>query len=314
MDNERFVGVDVSKKTLDLAVRPGGKRWTAANDEADRAQAVKAIAELKPTLVVMEATGGYQAPFAAELAAAGVPVAVVNPRQVRDFAKSTGVLAKTDALDARILAHFAEAIRPEVRPLPDADQQFLKELVARRRNIVDMITAEKNRLAISGEAMGKLIAPHIEWLKSDLESLDRKLDQWIQNSPIWKAKEDLLKTVPGVGPIVSRTLASFLQELGTLNRKEIAALAGVAPFNRDSGKMKGTRRVWGGRGMVRAVLYMGALSASRWNPVIKEFYERLLTAGKKKKVALTACMRKLLTILNAMIRDGKPWQYAEVEA
>jgi transposase len=308
---ECFVGVDVSKGTLDVAERPGGKRWTEANDEAGCAKAVQIIARLKPTLVVMEATGGYQAPLAAELADAGIPVAVVNPRQVRDFAKSTGALAKTDALDAHILAHFAEAIRPTPRPLPDADQQCLKALMARRRQIVEMITAENNRLAVSNKSVRPRIKTHLDWLHHELKRLDRELDKWIRNSPIWKEKEELLQSAPGVGHVVSRTLLSELPELGTMNRKEIAALAGVAPFNQDSGKGKGRRCIWGGRAAVRSALYMAALVASRHNPVIKVFYQRLLKAGKAKKVALTACMRKLLTILNTMLRDGRPWRLAE---
>jgi transposase len=310
---DSFVGIDVSKDSLDVAERPGALRWKETNDEPGCARLVAILVPLKPALVVLEATGGYQAPLAAALAEAGVPVAVVNPRQVRDFAKSTGALAKTDALDAQILARFAEAIRPEPRPLPDAEQQALKALMARRRQLVEMITAERNRLAVSNKNVRGRIQAHLDWLQMELRGLDKDLDGWIRKSPVWKEKEDLLRSVPGIGPVVSRTLLAELPELGNLNRKEISAVAGVAPFNRDSGTFCGRRCIWGGRAAVRSALYMAALVASRHNPTIQAFYQRLLAAGKHKKLALTACMRKLITILNVMLHERRPWQPA-VEA
>jgi transposase len=255
-------------------------------------------------------------PVAAALAAAGVPVAVVNPRQVRDFAKATGTLAKTDRIDAEILARFAQAIRPPVRPLPDAQTQELQALTARRRQLVEMITAESNRLHSSrSPAVQTGIRAHVDWLRDQVGDVDQDLDRAVKASPIWHVKDNLLQSVPGVGRVLARTLLTELPELGQLNRKQIAALVGVAPLNRDSGTLRGQRKVWGGRAQVRAVLYMNALVATRHNPVIRRYYQRLLAHGKPKKVALTACMRKLLVILNVIIRDGSPWrQIAAVEA
>ena len=241
------------------------------------------------------------------LAAAALPVVVVNPRQVRDFARATGKLAKTDALDAQVLAHFAEAVRPSVRPLRDADTQELNFLTTRRSQLVTMLVSEKNRLGRASHSVRPRIQSHITWLEQELSDLDNDLREALRRSPVWREKDDLLRSVPGVGEQLSLSLLAYLPELGTLNRKQIAALVGVAPFNRDSGPRRGKRSVWGGRSRVRATLYMASLSASRYNPVLRVFYQRLLAAGKPKKVALTACMRKLLTILNAMIRSGQHW-------
>lgn len=304
---EVFVGIDVSKAQLDLALRPEG-RFSAPNDEAGCAQVLERLRAVSPTLVVLEATGGLEIPLTGVLAAAGVPVVVVNPRQVRDFAKATGKLAKTDALDAQTLAHFAEVIRPELRPLPDEQTQALAAILARRRQLVEMLTAEKNRLASARPPVRKSLRTHITWLERELSHTDRDLAHAIRKSPVWREKEELLQSTPGVGPVVTTTLLANLPELGTLTAKQIAALVGVAPFNRDSGTLRGTRTVWGGRAQVRAVLYMGTLVATRFNPVIRAFYQRLCAAGKPKKVALTACMRKRLIILNAMLKHRTPWR------
>ena len=305
---ERAVGIDVSKGLLDVAVLPEGESWSAANDEEGITQVVKRLKSLRPRLVVLEATGGMETAVVGAAATARLPVVVVNPRQVRDFAKSVGALAKTDAIDARVLARFAEAVRPEVRPLKDKEASQLSALIARRRQLVEMLTAEKNRLATAPEAIHPSIEEHIEWLEQRLTDINGKLKKAIKKSPVWRSKEQLLRTAPGVGPVLSATLVGGLPELGALNRKRIAALVGVAPFNRDSGKYRGKRCIWGGRGSIRAVLYMATLAATRFNPVIRAFYLRLCAAGKQKKVALTACMRKLLTILNAMVKTGTPWR------
>ena len=261
-------------------------------------------------LVVLEATGGYETAAVAALAEAGLPVVVANPRQVRDFARSTGKLTKTDRIDAELLALFAERVRPEVRPLPDAEAQEFTALLARRRQLLEMMVAEKNRLKVAPKPVAKDIRAHIEWLERRLKSVDSDLERRIKASPVWRAKEDLLRSVPGVGPVVSRTLIGELPELGQLNRQQIAALAGVAPLNRDSGTQRGKRMVWGGRRAVRVALYMAALTASQRNPTIRAFYQQLRDRGKPSKVALTACMRKLLVILNAMVRDGVQWDPA----
>ena len=257
--------------------------------------------------MLLEATGGLEIPLVAALAAAALPVVVVNPRQVRDFAKATGTLAKTDALDAGVLAHFADAVRPDVRPLKDAETQVLNSLTARRHQVMTMLVAEKNRLGSAISAVSPRIEAHISWLEQELRDLDKGLRQTLRRSPAWREKDDLLRTVPGVGEQLSLTLLANLPELGTLNRREIAALVGVAPYNRDSGALRGKRAVWGGRSRVRAVLYMSALVASRHNPAIRDFYQRLLAAGKPKKLALVACMRKLLVILNSLLKHGSPW-------
>ena len=249
-------------------------------------------------------------PLTGALAAAGLPVVVITPRQVRDFARATGQVAKTDRLDAQILARFAEAIRPPVRPVPDEQTQTLAALVARRRQLSDMLTAEKNRLRLAARPIQKRVQAHITWLEQELEGIMTDLNTTMRQSPVWREKEDVLRSVPGVGPVLTTTLLANLPELGTLTRKEVAALAGVAPFPRDSGTLNGRRAIWGGRAHVRAALYMAALVAPRRNPVIRAFYQRLCQAGKAKKLALTACMRKLLTILNAMVKRGTPWRVA----
>ena len=304
----RFVGIDVSKAQLDVAVRPTGKRWVLPYDETGIEGLIPQIVDLEPALVLLEATGGLELPLVAALAAAALPVVVVNPRQVRDFAKATGTLAQTDTLDAGVLAHFAAAVRPDVRPLQDAATQVLNSLTARRHQVMTMLVSEKNRLGTAIGAVSPRIEAHIAWLEQELSDLDQGLPQTLRRSPVWREKDDLLRTVPGVGPQLALTLLAHLPELGSLNRRQIAALVGVAPYNRDSGALRGKRAVWGGRSRVRAVLYMGALVASRHNPAIRDFYQRLLAAGKPKKVALVASMRKLLVMLNAMLKHGYPWR------
>jgi len=303
-----FVGIDVSKTQLDIAERPGNKRWSAVNAEAEIGKVVEMVGALSPQVIVIEATGGMEVPLVAALSQARLPVVVVNPRQVRDFAKAVGRLAKTDRIDAEILAHFGEAVKPKVRALKDEDVQTLTALVTRRRQVIEMLTAEKNRLGISPKVVHKDIQKHIDWLQARLENMDRHLDSAIRKNTAWREKDDLLRSVPGVGHVLSVSLITGLPELGTLSRRQIAALVGVAPLNRDSGLFRGKRTVWGGRAHLRAVLYMAALSASRVNPALSRFYRRLVEAGKKPKVALTACMRKLLGILNAIIKNRIPWQ------
>ena len=302
-----YVGIDVSKERLDVAVRPSGDGWTVGYDQPGVEKLTTELSELGPAVVALEATGRLEVPAVAALAAAGLPVAVVNPRQVRDFAKATGRLAKTDALDAQVLAHFAEAVGPSPRPIPDAQTQELAALTTRRNQVMTMLVAEKNRLGPAADGVRPGIQAHITWLEQELRDLDQGLRQTIRRSPLWRERDDLLRSVPGVGEQLSLTLLAHLPELGVLGRKQIAALVGVAPVNRDSGRMRGHRSVWGGRARVRAALYMGALVASRHNPVIRDLYQRLLAAGKPKKVALTACMRKLLTILNAMVKNAQRW-------
>ncbi len=303
-----FIGIDVSKAHLDIAVRPSGERRQEKNSDEGIAALVAWVGSLKPGLIVLEATGGLESAVTAALALAGLSVAVVNPRQVRDFAKSLGKLAKTDKIDAGLLARFGETIRPAPRSLPDEQTQQLQALLVRRRQIIDMLVAEKNRLPLTHAQMKPRLKEHIAWLEQALEQLDQELHDQLQASPVWREKEDLLRSVKGVGPVTATTLLAELPELGKLNRKQIAALVGVAPFNCDSGKMRGKRTIWGGRACVRNALYMAALSASRHNPVIRPFYQRLIKAGKLHKVALVACIRKLLTILNAILRTRKPWQ------
>ena len=302
-----FVGIDVSKATLDLASLPDGESWTVTNDEPGLAELVPRLLALAPTLVVLEATGGFEFLAAITLAKAGLPVAVVNPRQVRDFAKAMGRLAKTDALDASLLADFAQRVRPEPRPLPDEAAQLLESLLTRRRQIIEMLTAEKNRLGFARGPVKRDISQHIRWLEKRLTDVDGDLQAAVAASPLYQAKADLLRSVPGVGQVTTLTLLASLPELGHLSRHEIAALVGVAPLNRDSGKRTGKRMVWGGRAPVRAVLYMAALVGIKHNPVLRAFYERLRATGKPFKVAATACMRKLLTILNAMLKHNRQW-------
>ena len=303
-----FIGIDVAKGQVDIAARPSGERWQVDNGPDGWAALVERLSPLRPTLIVLEATGGFEAGAVETLAAAGLPVVVINPRQVRDFGRATGQLAKTDAISAAVLAHFAEVIRPPVRPLPDRATQELQPWRARRRQLVEMLTAEQNRLHAAPRAVRPTIQAHIGWLRRQLKSVGRHLAEQIKRSPAWRQDQQLLVSVPGVGPVVATTLLANLPELGRLNRKEIAALVGVAPLNRDSGTWEGQRTVWGGRAAVRTVVYMAALVASRCNPLIRAFYTRLLTKGKPKKVALTACMRKLLTILNAMMKHRVPWK------
>ena len=304
---EIYVGIDVAKDRVDVAIRPDGDTWSADYDERGMSELVSCLRTVEPTAVLLEATGGLEVPLVSALAAASLPVVVVNPRQVRDFAKATGKLAKTDALDAQVLAHFAEAVRTSVRPLRDEDTQELNSLTTRRSQLMTMLVAEKNRLRRASHSVHPSIRSHIRWLEQELSDLDKDLRKALRSSPVWREKDNLLRSVPGVGEQLSLSLLAYLPELGTLNRKRIAALVGVAPFNRDSGSRRGKRSVWGGRTRLRAVLYMGALVASRHNPVLRAFYQRLLAAGKPKKLALTACMRKLLTILNAMVKTGQHW-------
>lgn len=308
METERtYVGIDVSKKCLDVVLRPSGEYLEATNDEQGIRSLVARLEEACPALVVLEATGGLEQTVAAALALASVPVAVVNPRQVRDFAKALGRLAKTDKIDAAVLSHFAEAVRPEPRPLADEDARELHALVLRRRQILDMITAESNRARTAPKSLKRRIEVHLRWLKKELERANEDLERAVRESPVWREKDDLLRSVPGVGPTLSATLLAELPELEHLDRRRLAALVGVAPLNRDSGTLRGIRTTWGGRSSVRKTLYMATLSATRSNPAIQEFYGRLVAAGKPKKVALTACMRKLLAIVGAVLRNRSPW-------
>ncbi len=309
-EKQVFIGIDVSKKELEVALRPLGVRSVFSNNEDGIVLLVDFVMSFLPVLVVLEATGGLQAGVVGALAAKKCPVVVVNPRQVRDFAKATGKLAKTDSIDAHVLAHFAEAVRPEVRALKDVDAQNLDALNTRRSQIVEMLTAEKNRLIMAPSWTRKDIESHIEWLEKCLHKVNKEMNKLLKRSPVWREKDNILQSTPGVGPVLSVTLLADLPELGKLNSKQISALVGVAPLNRDSGAFKGRRAIWGGRAGVRSILYMSAMSAIRFNPVIRLFYQRLRAAGKVYKVAVTACMRKLLVILNAMIRKGSCWNVA----
>jgi len=306
-EKEVFVGIDVSKEKLDVAVRPSGELMSFSNDEDGISVMVDFIKPFSPLLIVFEATGGLETASVGMLAAKGLPVVVINPRQVRDFAKATGRLAKTDAIDAHVIARFGEAVRPEVRPLKDEETKRLAALITRRRQIVEMITAEKNRLSRTTPWTLKDIKNHVAWLEKCLKKADKNLNDLLRKSPVWREKDDILQSTPGVGPVLSMTLLSNLPELGALNRKQIAALVGVAPLNRDSGSFRGKRMIWGGRASIRSVLYMSVTCAIRFNPVIKKFYQRLRDAGKLHKVAMTACMRKLLVILNTMIKNRTCW-------
>jgi transposase len=307
-----FVGIDVSQARLDIAVRPGSS-FALTHDESGMITLIEQLRALSPTLIVFEATGGMEIPLTSGLATAGLPVVVVNPRQVRDFAKASGHLAKTDVLDAQMLAQFAEVMRPQPRPLPDAEARALAALLTRRRQLVEMLTAEKNRLLSAPPPIRKGLRTHIAWLERELQHTDTNLADAIRQSPVWREKDELLRSVPGVGPVLTSTLLANLPELGSLTSKQIAALVGVAPLNRDSGTLRGRRTVWGGRAQVRAVLYMSVIVAARFNPVIRAFYQRLCATGKAKKVALTACIRKLLVILNAMLKHRTPWRHEEVQ-
>jgi transposase len=306
------VGIDVAKQELVMACGSGGEISTVRNDDDGVRTLVHQLRALTPEVVVLEATGGYEWLVAAALAAAQLPVTVVNPRQVRDFAKATGQLAKTDRIDARILALFGERVRPPVRPLPDEATRTLESVLTRRRQLVEMRTAERNRLAqLVGHGQRPVkqsLKKHIAYLDRELAMTDTELERLIRESPVWRERDALLQSVPGIGPIVARTLLGALPELGQLNRRAIAKLVGVAPLNRDSGTWRGHRTIHSGRAAVRGVVYMAALVGTRCNPVLRAFYQRLLAVGKPKKVALIACMRKLLTILNHMLRTGQRWQ------
>lgn len=308
---ETFVGIDVSKTHIDVAIRPQDQDLRVERTAKALSELAKKLTKLSPVIIVMEATGGLEVEVASIFAATDLPVAVVNPRQVRDFAKAIGRMAKTDRIDARVIAHFAEAVRPEPRALQGAEAEELQALVARRGQLVEILVAEENRLRTCRiDRIRKSLKQHIESLKKELDEISNDLKVFLRKSETWKEKDRLLQSVKGVGPNTSATLLVDLPELGKLSRKEVAALVGVAPFNCDSGTFKGKRRIWGGRARVRRVLYMATLVAAHNNPVMASFYQRLLKAGKPAKVALTACMRKLLTILNAMMRDLQPWNFA----
>ena len=302
-----FVGIDVSKARLDISVRPSGVKNSFTNDKAGIKSLMQWLNPIKPTLIVFEATGNLERDLARNLASEELPFHVVNPRQVRDFARASGQLAKTDSIDADLLAHFAEVMRPQIRALPDQASWELKDLVARRRQIIAMIVAENNRLDRASKVIARSITDHIRFLEKQLQRADHDLDQMIRQNSLWQAKQQIIQSTPGIGPVISRTLLAEMPELGSLDRKQIAKLAGVAPLNHDSGTLRGKRFIWGGRANVRAALYMAALVASRRNVVIKAFYTRLRDAGKPPKLALVACMRKLLTILNSMIKHNVPW-------
>lgn len=301
------VGIDVSKSSLDVCILPDGENFAVSNDQAGIDSLLDQLRRSPVELVVLEASGRYERPVAAALAATGITLAVVNPRQARDFAKATGRLAKTDRIDAEILARFAAAVDPRPSILPDEEAQALQAILTRRRQLLEMRTAESNRLGMASSGVAKRIRAHLKWLQKELCRTDTELDDAVEANAVFKENEVLLRSVPGVGPVLARTLLAELPELGTLSPKRLSALVGVAPFNRDSGTFRGKREVWGGRAPVRATLYMGALTATRYNPAIREFYKRLLDAGKPKKVALVACMRKLLSILNAVLRDRAPY-------
>lgn len=303
-----FIGLDVSKQHLDVAVRPQNRHFVSPNDDRGIKQLVKRLAALQPELIVLEASGGYEFLVTAALAEAQLPVALVNPQAVRKFAGATGKLAKTDKIDAQVLAHFAEALRPEPRPLPDQALQVLKAALQRRIQVVKMIGQEKNRLEKTFmPSVRQDIQEHLAWLQKRLKELDRDLNDQIRQSPLWRDRDRLYQSVPGIGPAVSQAVIAQLPEIGTLSGKKAAALVGVAPFNRDSGRFRGKRMIRGGRSYLRNMLYMAAVVASQWNPVIRTFYQRLLAAGKSPKLALTACIRKLVVILNAMVKNNQPW-------
>jgi len=302
-----FIGIDVSKLQLDVATRPEAIRLSVTNDEAGVCDLTKRLNSLCPDLIVLESTGGFETLAVSRFVTAGLPTVVVNPRQIRDFARATGQLAKTDALDAEIIARFAESVRPEIRPLKDKSLRELEALVLRRSQLTGMLTAERNRRTGASTAVRRSLDAHIASLKRCLRNVDQAVAKAIRNTPLWRTQDELLQSAPGAGPVLSMTLVVGLPELGRLNRKQIAALVGVAPLNRDSGAFRGARCVWGGRSHIRSALYMATLAGIRFNPVLKAFYQRLRTRGKKPKVPLTACMRKFLTILNAMIRTGARW-------
>jgi transposase len=310
-----FVGIDVAKDRLDIHVRPSGESFIVSRDGEGLASLVDRLKQVAPALIVLEATGGFEITVAAAIASGGLPLAVVNPRQIRDFARATGKLAKTDALDAAAIAHFAQAVQPRPRPVADAQAQELGELVARRRQVIEMMVAERNRgRLLQSHRVKQRIERHLVALQKELTEIETDLDETVRGTPIWRENDDLLQSVPGIGKTTARTLLADLPELGTLNRRQIAALVGLAPFNRDSGAWRGKRSISGGRIAIRSALYMATLVASRRNPVIASFYRRLRDLGKPAKVALTACMRKMLVMLNAILRDRRPWQSVDVRA
>jgi len=312
MDQSHFVGVDVSKDRLDVHVRPDNIERSLPNDDQGFSALLDVVQQHPPIIIVLEATGGYERRLVAFLLAHQLPIVVINPKRVRHFAKANGQLAKTDRIDAAMLAHFAEVMQPPVRNIPDAFLEELRDLLARRRQLLDMIVAEKNRLTTARKSIRRQLLEHIQWMEKRLTSLDDDLDHHIQSSPAWKAKDDLLQSVPSIGPASSRSLLIQLPELGQLNRHQIASLVGVAPFNQDSGRFRGHRRIQGGRTSVRCALYMPTLVAIRHNPLIRAFYQRLVLAGKPKMVALIASMRKLLTVLNCIIKNNQPWDLSHV--
>ena len=314
MERKSVVGIDVSKARLDVAFRPSGKRLIVANDTRGISRLANLLKQAQPECVVLEATGGYELKLLERLLGESLPVAVANPRQVREFARASGRLAKTDAIDADVLAHYAAVMDPELRRMPDAQTRKLRALLARRRQLLVMMVAEGNRSAHALEVVRRGISVTLRCFKKQVAALDRELATFIRETPAWRAKSELLRSVPGVGAVACATLLAHLPELGTLSRKKIAALVGVAPFNRDSGTLRGRRMIWGGRGPVRAVLYMCTLVAIKRNPIIGTYYRRLQAAGKPSKVALIACARKLIVILNAMVQRGTLWAAAPATA
>jgi len=310
MKEKIFIGIDISKSQLDIYVRPTGQSWKTGNNEKEIRDLVKKLKELEPTLIVLEATGGLENSLSGALTSEQMPVVVINPRQVRDFAKAIGRLAKTDAIDAEVIAHFGEAVKPKLKPLSDKETQDLKAFNTRRREIINILTAEKNRYQSAPPCLKSDIKEHIDWLQHRLADIDNSIASKIKSNPVWKEKDEIIQSMDGIGPVISHTIISGLPELGQVNNRKIAALIGVAPYNCDSGVLKGRRIIWGGRSEVRSVLYMGALRATRCNSVISEFYNRLIKAGKAPKVAIAACMRKIITILNTMIKNKTLWKFA----
>ena len=309
MDKQKYVGIDVAKDAMEVVVHEGKEHWTFSNDENGVAKLVRKLKRISPCLIVLEATGGYEVFVAAELQSNGFSVAVVNPRHIRNFARSVSILAKTDILDAKVIARFAAQVQPVPRLIPDKETRKLGVIVMRRRQVITMLTAEKNRLHKADSAVEERIKGHITWLEQELDDINKELKQLVEDNADWKEKSDIIQSVPGVGPNLATTLLSDFPELGSLNRKQTASLAGLAPFNRDSGTLRGKRAIWGGRGVVRTATYMAAFVAIRFNPVLKAFFSRLIVAGKHRKVAIVACMRKLLCILNSMLRNRTSWNH-----
>ena len=310
MDKKVFVGIDISKDSFEMVAVPSRQKWSFTNNDKGISEAIACLKKLGPTSIVVESTGGFERELAIAFTESDLPVSVVNPRQVRDYAKAIGIMAKTDILDAQVIASFASVIKPPAKPLADEEARALKAIITRRHQLLEMIGAEKNRAFMTKGVIKERIKEHIAWMEEDLARINKDVEKTIRNSPIWREKDDLLRSVPGVGQVLSATLLAELPELGTLNRRKIAALVGVAPFNRDSGRFRGKRSVWGGRASVRSILYMATLASTRWNPLIRTLYLRLCLKGKAKKVALTACMRKLLTIVNSMIKHKTYWAYS----